>query len=39
MERQQIKWGEERCCTEKDIDRRSQIGRGRADKDGKSTET
>ena len=34
------KWGgEEKCCTEKDIGRRSQIGRGRADKDGKSTET
>jgi len=26
--------GEERCCTEKDIDRRSQIGRGRVVKEG-----
>ena len=33
-------WGrEEKCCTEKDVDRRSPIGRGRADKDGMPTET
>ena len=30
---------EEKCCTEKDVDRRSPIGRGRADKDGIPTET
>ena len=28
------KWGEEKCCTEKDIGRRSQIGRGRVVKEG-----
>lgn len=40
MERQQNKCGEEeKCCTEKDIGRRSPIGRGRADKDGMPTET